>query len=259
VTIVDACERYLNAIHELVDGTLGPIRRAELELHLETCDRCRALAADLQEIARAAESLDDIEPPARVWAAVSAQLRAERDMTAPAKTFVRHRSVAMLAIAATLVIAVGASLFLLRTTPMRTGSTPPAQSAQTIPPAQTPTPPPSAAAGNAGPDDPVQSVVKELAATETQFERLVQATEASAIVDPKTAATMQKNLQVMNEAINESRKALAADPQNAPARASIYEVLKQKIQFLQETIALMNEMWQGDAAGAAAIVEGGKS
>ena len=55
---MDACERYLNAIHELVDGTLGPIRRAELELHLESCDGCRALAADLQEIARSARSLD---------------------------------------------------------------------------------------------------------------------------------------------------------------------------------------------------------
>jgi hypothetical protein len=36
-------------------------------------------------------------------------------------------------------------------------------------------------------------------------------------------------------------------------------MLKQKIRFLQDTIALMNEMRQGDAAGAAQIVEGGKS
>jgi hypothetical protein len=33
-------------------------------------------------------------------------------------------------------------------------------------------------------------------------------------------------------------------------------VLKQKIQFLQTTIALMNEMRQGDAEGAARLVEG---
>ena len=58
-----ACDRYLNAIHELVDGTLGPIRRAELELHLEGCDGCRALAQDLQAIARAAESLEPLTPP----------------------------------------------------------------------------------------------------------------------------------------------------------------------------------------------------
>ena len=54
-------------------------------------------------------------------------------------------------------------------------------------------------------------------------------------------------------------KALVADPGSAVARQSLYEVLKQKIQFLQNTIALMNEMRQGDAAGAAQIVESGKS
>ena len=87
----------------------------------------------------------------------------------------------------------------------------------------------------------------------------MEASEATNTVDPKTAAALQKNLLVMNEAINETRKALDADPQSAPARASLYEVLKQKIQFLQDTIALMNEMRQGDAAGAAEIVESGKS
>jgi anti-sigma factor RsiW len=255
---VDACERYLNAIHELIDGTLGPIRRAELELHLEGCDRCRALADDLQAITRTAESLDDLAPPARVWTALSAQLRAERGMTAPAAALVGHHSVAMLAIAAALVLAVGASLFLLR--PTGTSPVSPATTAQSTG-AAAPAPATAAAPapGNAASDDPVQSVVKELAATEKQFQRLVEASEASNTVDPKTAAAMQRNLQVMNEAINETRKVLDVDPQNAPARSSLYEVLKQKIQFLQETIALMNEMWQGDAAGAAAIVEGGKS
>jgi anti-sigma factor RsiW len=75
LTNVKACERYLNAIQELVDGTLGPIRRAELELHLESCDACRALAEDLQAIAAAARRSTrsrrptglaaDLRPPAR--------------------------------------------------------------------------------------------------------------------------------------------------------------------------------------------------
>ena len=78
-------------------------------------------------------------------------------------------------------------------------------------------------------------------------------------VDPQTAAVLQKNLQVMNEAIDESAQALDAEPQSAPARDSLFEALKQKIQLLQDTIALMNEMRQGNAAGAAEIVESGKS
>jgi len=240
---VDPCDRYLNAIDELVDGTLGPIRRAELELHLEGCDGCRALAADLKAIARSARSLGVIQPPERVWKAVADRVRAESG-SAAAEPFHWHRSAALLAIAAALVIAVGASLFVLRSGPQ----TPPAPVA-----GQGPDP------GNAAPDDPVQRVVTELEKTETDFQNLVEASTASNAVDPKTAATLQKNLLVMNEAISETRKALVADPQSAPARASLYEVLRQKIQFLQDTIALMNEMRQGDAAGAAEIVESGKS
>jgi anti-sigma factor RsiW len=244
---VDACERYLNAIHELVDGTLGPIRRAELELHLESCDGCRALAADLQEIARSARSLDVLEPPDRVWKSIAGRLRTERGVTEPAGALGRRRGIAGLAIAAALVLAVGASFFLLRPS-----VTPPPSSTT----AQAPSEP---APSNPVPEDPVQSVVMELAVTEKAFQNLVEASEATNTVDPKTAAALQKNLLVMNEAINETRKALVADPQSAPARASLYEVLKQKIQFLQDTIALMNELRQGDAVGAAEIVESGKS
>jgi len=51
-----ACERYLNSIHESIDGTIGSIRRAELEMHLDQCEDCRALHEDLQRIHEAAAS-----------------------------------------------------------------------------------------------------------------------------------------------------------------------------------------------------------
>ena len=63
----------------------------------------------------------------------------------------------------------------------------------------------------------------------------------------------------MNEAITETARRSTRIRSSAPARASLYEALKQKISLLQDTIALMNEMRQGDAAGAAEIVESGKS
>jgi len=193
-------------------------------------------------------------PPARVWKAVAAGLRAEGGATSGPRALYSHRSIALLAIAATLALLVAASLFMLRAGRPAAQPSPVAQA-----PAAASPPAPEAARGNAAADDPVQNVVTELALTEKHFQNLVEASEATDTVDPKTAAAMQKNLQVMNEAISETRKALDSDPQSAPARASLYEVLKQKIQFLQDTIALMNSMRQGDAAGAAHIVESGKS
>ena len=67
---------------------------------------------------------------------------------------------------------------------------------------------------------------------------------------------LQKNLQVIDLAIAESRAALRNEPQSVPARDSLFDALKRKVVLLQDTIALMNQMRKGDAAGAAQIVDG---
>lgn len=245
-----ACERYLNAIQELVDGTLGPIRRAELELHLESCDACRALAEDLQAIATAAQSLEPLTPPERVWQQVSGRLRAEGRASSTGPGLVRRHSVAVLALAAALVFVVGGSLYLLK----RQAAVAPSGPAPVASAPAPGTPPP--APGNATAAAPVQAVdiATELALIDKHFQNVI---GQASTKDPATAAVLQKNLLVMNEAIAESRKALEADPQNRSTQ--LYENLKRKIRFLQDTIALMNSMRQGDAAGAAEIVESGKS
>jgi len=244
-----ACERYLNAIQELVDGTLGPIRRAELELHLESCDECRALAEDLQAIAAAAQSLEPLTPPDRVWQQVAGRLRAEGRVSGTGPTAVRRHSVAILALAAALVLVVGSSLYFLKRQAPVTPTPSPVASA---PAPATPQPAP----GNAAAPAPVQAsdIATSLAEIDKHFQNVI---EQASTRDPATAAVLKKNLLVMNEAIAESRKALEADPQNRSAQ--LYENLKRKIRFLQDTIALMNSMRQGDAAGAAEIVESGKS
>jgi hypothetical protein len=245
---VKPCERYLNAINELVDGTLGPIRRVELELHLESCEGCRALAADLQQIARTAASLDPLDPPDRVWMQIAGRLRQEGRVTGETIRPAR-RSHTVLALAAALVLAVAGSLLLL--TPRQ--------------PAPGPQPQPSAVdtheppAGNPDPDDPVQSVTSELALNQQRFKNAIGEASKNGIVDPETAAELEKDFLVMTEASARIRKALETDPQNTVARQSLYGVLKQQVQFLQDTIALMNQMRKGDAAGAAQLIEGGKS
>ena len=246
------CERYLNAIHELIDGTLGPIRRAELELHLESCDDCRALVEDLREIARATESLETIHPPARVWPRIAARLQQEGLAQAPPPRPSWRQSRVVLPLAAALLLAVGASLFALwpgRHIPAAA----PQQQATTETATATGS---SAETGNAQPSDPVQGFDAALGTLEDVVE---QATKLNDSLDPQTQAEVQKNLLVINEAVQATRAALKTDPDNEAAQQTLYETLKQKIRFLQNTITLMNEMRQGDAAGAAQIVEGGKS
>jgi anti-sigma factor RsiW len=234
--------RYREAIHELVDGTLGPLRRAELQQHLDLCDDCRALADDLLKIRRATESLDPLAPPDRVWLQVAGRLRQEGRVIAPPAAAVRRNRVALLALAAALTIAVGSSLVLLW--PGAREATSPQQAASNVPAA-----------------DSVESISQELQLAEQHYQNVIVRLEQLAksgdeSIDPQTAATLQKTLQVIDQAIAESRAALRNEPQSAPARDSLFDALRRKVTLLQDTIALMNEMRKGNAAGAAQIVEG---
>jgi hypothetical protein len=232
----------------MVDGTLGPIRRAELELHLDQCDDCRAFADDLRRIHDVAASLDELEPPDRVWLQIAGRLRQEGRVSAPAALPQSRRSAALLAIAAALILAVGASVLLLMRY-NRAPQAPAAVSAGTEQPA----------GGNAPAVSAVESVEAEFRLAEQHYQnaigKLEQATKSDdGAIDPQTAAALQKNLQVIDQAIAESRAALRQEPQSTPARDSLFEALKRKVLLLQDTIALMNEMRKGDSAGAAQIL-----
>ena len=107
-----SCNRYREAIHERVDGTLGPVRRAELQTHLDVCTDCVALLDDLQKIRDAAATLAPVQPRDHVWMQIAGRLRQEGrvSVTAP----VRHRHLAVFAMAAALMLAIAGSLYTLR-------------------------------------------------------------------------------------------------------------------------------------------------
>ncbi|HSC26583.1 MAG TPA: hypothetical protein VLD67_04875, partial [Vicinamibacterales bacterium] len=109
--------------------------------------------------------------------------------------------------------------------------------------------------------DAVESVAAEFKLAEQHYQNAIAKLEEATrgdqtAIEPEVAAILQKNLQMIDQAIAESRAALNAEPQSLPARTSLFDALKRKVVLLQDTIALMNEMGRGDAAGAAQIVEG---
>jgi len=245
------CRQYNEAIQELADGTLGPVRRAELQTHLDQCDDCRALAADLQKIRAAGAAMTPVRPPDHVWQRIATQLAQEGRITVapPART----RYTAMLAIAAALVLVIGGALFMLR-------GIGPAQ--VTAPTQQAGLEAPADGSGNAAAVDPVQSINEDLTAVVQHYEsaigKLEQAVNSGdGSIDPQMAAVLQKNLPVIDQAINETQSALKSEPQNAAARESLFDALRKKVNLLQDTLALMNEMRKGNSAGAAQIVDGG--
>jgi hypothetical protein len=247
-----SCADYSQAIQELVDGTLDEGGRLRLEAHLAGCADCRALAADLRQIRRSASGLEPLAPPAGVWPRLADRLRADAASSAPSRG---RPTMSMgglwLAVAATLVVTIGATLFLLlRTDP---GPEPLAPDTAAGTAATTP--------GNTEVEDLVESVEADLKLAEQHYEAALANLERMSQggddrIDATVAQTLRQNVALVDRAIADSRTALQGDPQNVPARESLFEALRRKVGLLQDTISLVNEMRKGNQAGAAEIVEG---
>jgi anti-sigma factor RsiW len=236
------CEVFTGDLVDFVDGELEPARQHDLERHLEGCDVCRALVADLRAIRAAAFTLDRLEPSPHVWAALQARLANEPPPLAsvlPWRNPVAWRP--WLAAAATLLLATALGIWSLWR------------------PAQ----PPSAADRDTdiAPEELVASVEADLQAAEAHYEKAIQGLEQIArsdndALDPAVAAVLQKNLQVIDQAIGESRAAIRSQPTSANAQESLFDAMRNKVALLQQTVELINEMRKGNQAEAGRIMQG---
>jgi anti-sigma factor RsiW len=233
-------------INDYVDEALDPGARAELERHLASCASCRQLVADLREIVTVSSTLDDREPPVRGWSRLERAIALE-----PARTtgWLRRGPYTWLAMAAVLVLAAAAGL---RYAPF--GARPAAPAATN----------PGAAISTAATGASTDALESEMLQAEQHYENAITGLEqiASAdqgTLDPRTAATLQKNLAVIDQAIGESRAAVRAQPASEPAQQSLIENFRTKVALLQDTVTLINEMRKGNDAGAARIASGLKT
>lgn len=228
-------------IAAFVDGELAPVESRAFERHLEACATCRALVADLRTIRAAAFTLDRREPPADLFARIqaraaepSALARAGRPWFGPGQ----GPWMAWMGVAAALVVAIVAGLL-----PMARSSAPevtPETLSVGVP--------------------LVDSVEADLRLAEAHYDKAIQGLELiarsdSGELDPQVAAVLQKNLQVVDQAIDESRAALKTQPGSAPAQDGLFEAMRTKVALLQQTVELINEMRKGNQAEAGRLMQ----
>ena len=109
--------------------------------------------------------------------------------------------------------------------------------------------------------DVVASVEAEFRAAEAHYDKAIQGLEQIAKseggeIDPQVAAVLQKNLQVIDQAIGESRAALKMQPASADAQDSLFDAMRTKVTLLQQTVELINEMRKGNQAEAGRLLQG---
>ena len=227
-------ERTLELLDDYVGGELPPRTERDVRRHLMQCDDCRAEETALRALLDEAATLpEEIAPPRDLWREIAPRLQARAEVP-PARTdevrTIGRRPVRpvprwMLA-AASVALVVTTSLVTLRFSGSGVEETPPAMAAQqALPPQGTPT------------------AFASLVPAEQEFEKAIGDLQEvlrtrRAELAPQTVATLEANLQVIDQAIRESREALAADPNSPELARMLSGAYDAKLDALRQAVSL---------------------
>ncbi len=199
------CNEFLEYAEHWTEGERHPDAAA----HMAACVRCRALVGDLEAVQVAATRLEsEVEPPARVWSAIRAQLESEgiirrRGWQERLGGFfqILPRPALAGAYLAFLIAAAVLVSFEGRNVPE-----------QTAVPAGTKT---------------------ILASVDTQLTKVERGTvSAMHQHNPAVATSLQDNLRIVDNFIDLCEKSVRKDPENRLAREYLYGAYQQKAELL---------------------------
>jgi putative intracellular protease/amidase len=233
------CQDYEIALGDYVDGTLDERSRIELEAHLASCERCRAVVADFTALRQVTLVLEPELPPAHVWTKLAAAFEAEQRSSFHRWGFTWKQSLAASFVTITLIASlawIGKGLAPINGSSARLAS------------------------ATASATEPT-SVKAEFDLAEMQYTNAIAGLESitkseQSALDMETADVLNANLTVIDGAITESRAALQTEPDNPMAQESLFDALRSKLELLQDVVSLINEMRKGNPEGAARIVSG---
>lgn len=225
-----------DALSAYLDEDLDAAARREIETHLAACAECRAILDDLRALAGRARGWREAEvtPATDLWRGIAARLDAP---AAPARVLPWYRrrvslGVAELAIAATLVAAITGGLLWRRA---------PAPAATTATTVETAAP----VLAQVEPMDVPAEGVTTVSFADAQFDAAVADLERVLrqqrdTLNPRTVQVLERNLQIIDDAIREARAALDADPANALLNAHLASARQRKLNLLRRA-ALISE------------------
>lgn len=246
------CRETTPELSAFLDHTLETDARAQVSAHLEGCETCRALLADLERIRDAAHSLGPITPPDHIWLEIAGRIRLEqnerhtpRPITAPVRRHTSSRAdlIQWIGLAAALLLVTAGVYVVARPEPAAPAPVVIADgNAATAPTVETV-------------EDTLQRAVADYEKAIAQLEQIVKTGDPA--VSQAAVATLQRSVTTIDSAIAESRAALTDNPASQPARTSLFDALGSKVSLLQRTVVLMNEMQQNEASNAPDSTTGG--
>jgi hypothetical protein len=266
------CEAFDAALPDYLEGTLDDATRASVEMHLRECVRCAGLVRDLENIREEAAAMPDLVPSRDLWEGIEARIAAPVIPLAARPERQRRMAPAWMGIAAAaLVVSTAGITYTLTSRSLTSKGVPPV--AQAIPVSgqteprvnEGPQSPNSVASASGQVDGGSSASAPDRRGTTTQragipaslvsqpqngpahseavygkeiemLQRIV--SQRKTQLDSSTVAIIEKNLQIIDAAIAQSRAALAKDPASMLLSGQLTHALDKKVELLR-TAALL--------------------
>ena len=268
------CAEFDAALPDYLEGTLDDSLRVAVERHLSECVRCTSLLKDLERISKEAAALPDLVPSRDLWQGIEARIAAPVIPLAARPERQRRFAPTWMGIAAAaLIMSTAGVTYMLTARSLR--STPNATVAQGTPSSAATRPLGADSGVTSGSSDPVQSIgnavaqpsgsvarvagngldrrlavpaslvstTSEQAHSDLVYGREIDmlqkiVTQRKTQLDSATIAIIERNLQIIDAAIEQSRAALARDPASQMLSQQLTHTLDKKVELLRTAAML---------------------
>jgi hypothetical protein len=227
---------WMDRLSEYLDGTLEAADVRSLELHLDECEACSVTLRELRIVVDRAHTVEDSPPERDLWSGIAAQLVAPADREpvvpvlriagaptgAAALRAPRRFSFTMPELAAAAVLLISLSTSAVWWLGQRTAGPEPMMGAI----AHT-----SGGEGGNGQLVAIAPPENRFDADIAELERTLD--DAREVLDPATVEVIERSLDVIDQAIDDARTALAADPGNPHLTRQLDNTMRRKLEILR--------------------------
>jgi len=268
------CEAFDAALPDYLEGTLDGARRGSVEQHLGECVRCASLLRDIENISKEAAAMPDLVPSRDLWQGIEARIAAPVIPFAARPERQRHFAPAWMGIAAAaLIVSTAGITYMLtarsfgpgqggtvaqiapRANQTQSNGGPDSDATATSPnrgagSTQLNRAPSRLEASDVTPGRPPRtpaSLVSQSNADRAHSD-LVYGREIDMLqrivsqrrteLDSSTVAIIEKNLKIIDAAIEQSRAALARDPASRMLDQQLTHALDKKVELLRTAAML---------------------
>jgi len=221
---------WTDRLSEYLDGELQADEREMLASHLSECPECAATLADLRRVAGRARALTDHQPAADLWPGIAARIGVTTPSAGVPVVPLKRRSGRRWSFTLPELAAAGIALMVLSggaVLMMRPGTAPVAVTPAVTPQAALVPVTASQRSRRGGYDDAVSDLERVLA-------------DGRGRLDTATVRVIERNLAVIDTAIAQAQRALAADSGNAYLNSHLAATKRRKLEVLRQAASLVS-------------------